>query len=352
MREKKLRLHKPSGQGFIQIQGRRYYLGPYGDPQTVTKFHRLMAELAARGGKLQPKKTSTIGDLIDAYLDHANRHYVDAAGNRTTQLHLIASSLGAFRELYGQERIAKLEPICIRAVQQRLIERRLSRSTINHYAAIIKSAIKWGVSEGIVPAGVYAAIAATPGLRAGRTEARETDDVRPVPTEHIEAVRAVCSGIVRDLIDLQLLTGARPGEVVGLRAVDIDMSGAIWTAKIKRHKNAWRGQSRELYFGPRAQEIIKRRLTSAVGAPLFAFDGGKSAYTTRSYRQAINRACAKAKVPEWNPNQLRHNAATELRKQYGTEAAQLLLGHAKLDTTQIYAERDRSRALEIAAERG
>ena len=37
---------------------------------------------------------------------------------------------------------------------------------------------------------------------------------------------------------------------------------------------------------------------------------------------------------------------------HGLEASQLQLGHANIETTQIYAERDRSRMLKIARDCG
>ena len=54
----------------------------------------------------------------------------------------------------------------------------------------------------------------------------------------------------------------------------------------------------------------------------------------------------------WSPNQLRHTRATEIRSKHGLEAAQVILGHAKADVTQIYAERDKQKAREIMAEDG
>jgi hypothetical protein len=63
-------------------------------------------------------------------------------------------------------------------------------------------------------------------------------------------------------------------------------------------------------------------------------------YSTDSYRQCIQRACDKAGVAKWNPNRLRHSAATEVRSKFGLEAAQILLGHAQPNITQVYAERD------------
>ncbi len=44
---------------------------------------------------------------------------------------------------------------------------------------------------------------------------------------------------------------------------------------------------------------------------------------------------------------MRHSAATEIRKQFGLEAAQTVLGHAKADVTQVYAERDAALAAEV-----
>ncbi len=83
----------------------------------------------------------------------------------------------------------------------------------------------------------------------------------------------------------------------------------------------------------------------------------KDSYTKDSYARAIRRGVDKAnkairRMPRnsqienpallayWAPNRLRHTRATEVRKQFGLEAAQVILGHAKADVTQVYAERD------------
>lgn len=54
----------------------------------------------------------------------------------------------------------------------------------------------------------------------------------------------------------------------------------------------------------------------------------------------------------WSPNQLRHTRGTEIRKQFGLEAAQVILGHAVADVTQIYAERDADKAREVVRKIG
>jgi integrase len=66
----------------------------------------------------------------------------------------------------------------------------------------------------------------------------------------------------------------------------------------------------------------------------------------------VARASKRAGVPHSHPNQLRHTSASEVRRRFGLEAAQVLLGHARADVTQVYAERDEGLALRVAAEIG
>jgi hypothetical protein len=90
-------------------------------------------------------------------------------------------------------------------------------------------------------------------------------------------------------------------------------------------------------------------------------------YDTHSYRRAIFYACQKADriahekdrsipaeqviVPKWSPNRLRHNRATELRP-YGLDLAKTVLGHSKVETTQVYAEKDLAAAMDLVAKIG
>src|SRR5262249_8369963 len=90
----------------------------------------------------------------------------------------------------------------------------------------------------------------------------------------------------------------------------------------------------------RARDEARRRHPVALG----------NCYTVQAYRTAIQRACAAAGVPTWSPNQLRHAKATELRRLAGLDAAAAVLGHTKIETTQIYAERDMEVARRLARE--
>ena len=58
------------------------------------------------------------------------------------------------------------------------------------------------------------------------------------------------------------------------------------------------------------------------------------------------------KAHRWSPLQLRHTAGPAIRAVHGLEAAQVILGHAKADVTQVYAERDQAKARAIMKEIG
>jgi hypothetical protein len=58
------------------------------------------------------------------------------------------------------------------------------------------------------------------------------------------------------------------------------------------------------------------------------------------------------KTHRWHPNHLRHAFATRVRKYHGLEAAQVVLGHARADVTQVYAERNEELAAMVVAKIG
>ena len=78
----------------------------------------------------------------------------------------------------------------------------------------------------------------------------------------------------------------------------------------------------------------------------------RNRYDVASYRRAITYMIKKAGVPHWHPNQLRHSCATRTRREHGLEAAQIILGHKQCDVTQIYAEVDRKKAINIVSKCG
>lgn len=237
--------------------------------------------------------------------------------------------------------------------------------------------------EELVASDVYSRLQAVGGLRRGRSDARETEPVRPVPEDHIEAVRSLVSRQVRAIIDLQLHTAARPGEILGMRAIDIDTGGQVWRYTPQTHKTQHHGHSRVIHIGPKGQRVLMQFMGDrSCDAPLFSpreavaesraerrrnrktpescgnVPGTNRAinpkrqpsdrYDVNAYRQAVQRACTVAGIPLWTPHRLRHNAATRLRAEAGIDVAQTLLGHRIGSViTELYAEANVSKAVEV-----
>ena len=74
-----------------------------------------------------------------------------------------------------------------------------------------------------------------------------------------------------DILKLELLTGARCGEISGLRAEEIDRQKLIWTLPAGRSKN---GRQRVTPIVGLAREMLEQRLSGVEKGPLFLFEKG------------------------------------------------------------------------------
>lgn len=426
------RLHKPSGLAVVRLNGRDHYLGKHGTEESWREYRRLIAEwFAARHQRPEAaadghgRRSVTVDELLTAYWEHArDRHRARRSGG----LEKVRSVMGPLHELYGQRPAEEFGPLALKTVRDRLNDGGRACRTLNEYAGLIKQIFRWGVEHELVPAHVHEALRAVSGLRESDAQAPLSEPVDPAPEHQVEAVLPLVSPAVRAMIELQRLTGMRPGEVVIMRGCDLDIGGRTWVYTPAHHKNAHRGQTRRIYLGPKAQRTLEPWLKTDLSAYLFSpveceaarqarraerrktpprrgnFSGTNrrrspkrgpgQRYTVDSYRRAIQRACdlafpppkrlARQQVPgkrgtrwetdaewrkrlgpkqweklkawrnehRWHPNQLRHNAATYLRKRYGLEAARVVLGHNSAAVTEVYAELDFAKAEQIMGEVG
>jgi integrase len=208
------------------------------------------------------------------------------------------------------------------------------------------------VAEELAPPSLLDAVRAVPGLRKGRGEAKELPPVRPPSAEVLDRVLAKTSAMAAALARVQIVCGARAGELVRVRGDQLDRSGPVWKAEVAEHKGEWRGKSRTLYFGPLAQAVLAPLVLKAGGGFLFVNGKGRP-YRVPGYRQELQRGCARAGVPEFGTHALRHFAATRIRALADVETARALLGHSDLGlTAEVYAERDERKLLETMARVG
>lgn len=385
-------LHRPSGQARVTLNGKDYYLGKYGSPESREAYDRLIAEWLAAGRQTPApapaENETTVSEVILAYLEFASAYYRKPTGEATKEQGNLRLVLRRLRQLYGHSAASRFDSLALEALRDQMVSEGLCRTRINKDVERVKRVFKWAASKRLVPAAVPQLLATVVGLRAGRTEARERPPVQPVPDSDVDATLAFLRPQVAAMVRLQRLTGMRPGEVAVMRTMDVDTTGQVWIYRPGSdqgpqgaHKTAWRGHSRVIALGPRAQELLKSWLRGKVTEYLFqprearsTFDAERRAkrkskvppsqasrrpkrnpkkklgerYSDSSYANAVAKACRKAGVPCWSPNRLRHSHATEVRKRFGLEAAQVALGHSRANVTEVYAERDHGLAVEVA----
>jgi integrase len=375
-----------------------------------------------------------MNELILVYWRHAEEYYGFKVDTERGDAACLRSVLAVVRKLYGTARANDFGPLALKACREKMIEKGWSRKYVNAQVDRLRRMFKWAVGEELLPVSIYQNLQAVPGLRRGKTKAKDKARVKPANPDHVHAVLPYLPRPVQGMVRFQQLTGCRPTEVCLIRALDLDMSNpACWLyrpgsdqGEHGTHKTAHHGHDRAILIGPKAQEVIRPYLTTDLTAylfrpkeatrernekrrakrqtPLYPSHARHQAYkrkqrprrapgehyTARVYARAIARACASAfPLPEhlsprqledgkkesrtvwwerltteereavrawrrehhWHPNQLRHSRATELRG-YGLDMVKTILGHSKVETTQVYAEKDMLAAMEVVAKIG
>lgn len=410
---------------------RDYWLGKYGSAESRERYHRVIAEWETRGRRLPSTRfdaPSHDGDGVKLVVLAREFYRWARESYDRGELRSFLVVINLMRKYCGRLPAAQFGPKKLRMLREEMIRgdatsdpprKPWSRRYINQQVQRVRRIFKWAVAHELVPASVHQSLCALEPLKRGRTQAREHAKVGPVRDDVLNATLPHLNRPVRALVELQLYSGARAGELLELRACDIEMDAetSVWTYRPGRHKNTHRERERVIYFGPRAQEALRPFLTDrptaaylfspaeAEAARLEAIHAARKTplscgnrpgtnrlpdpkkkpgdhYTTPSYYRSIQAACDRAfpppaplarrddetiaewrtrltpkqkaqlsawrKAHRWHPHQLRHNAATLLRREFGLEAAQLALGHASaMVTDAVYAERDRAKVIEI-----
>jgi len=372
------RLHKATGQAFVELTGRRFYLGKHGSKASKEEYEKRIAEYLANGRKLPPtlvKKGISCQELAIHFLEWAEGYYVKN-GVQTATFGLCRRAVSLLVKHYGNESTNNFSPLSLDFLQKLWVENGLPRLTVNRFVCIIKRMFKHGVIYGWVDAHTSYALQAVDNLKKGRTKAPEYRDIHPVDDAAVDRTLPFLPPIVADMVRVQRLCGMRPQDVRNMRFIDIDRSRKVWCYRPFTHKMEHTEKTRFIPVGPKAQAILTSYLVEKEDAPeSFLFSPQDSVrlqriekrqkrktfnkqgrvqpsqrnrakpnpkrapreqYTKDSYAEAISRACKKAGVPLWTPNQLRHAAGTNATANYSLEAAKELLGHASVKTTEKY----------------
>jgi integrase len=370
-----------SGNARVRHNGKCIYFGRYGTPEADERYKAFCdnlrevkpAEAPAPPPELALKDVPLIGEVVLRYYEHAKIYYVRPDKSLTGEHVTIQCSLRPLTKTFGSLPAREFSPLKLQRLQQEMIKLGWSRNYINKAIFIVLRCFKWAASQELVTKAVYNELESVESLAKGRTAARETAEVGPVADEIVDATLPRVSELVAATCRFMRRTGARPSEAIGMTAAQIDRTDpSCWMYRPGQHKTAHHGKGRVIMIGPEAQQIILPRMMKA-GEHGKIFEIKRSALY-----KSVHRGCRRAfphptlssvaddeltakqrrelveweKAHRWHPNQLRHTFATEVRAKYDAETARVLLGHGSLDMTEIYAERDLTKAQAAARKLG
>lgn len=383
----------------VVINGKEHYLGDYGSPESHARYERFLAEWrrSQESGVVQVVrgKAVTIMDLATSFLEHAETYYRRSDGTATNEYRNMREAIRFATNVYGDLDVSQFTPLKLKVVRQKMVDHEitvtrkkvvhvirkgLSRKLVNQNVSRIKKVFKWGVENEMVPPSIYHGLIAVEGLKRGRSSARETPDVKPVPEDVLAKTLPLLNPVLRAIVEFMLFTGCRSGEALSLRPTDVEKHSLnLWIYRPAHHKTSHHGHERIVFIGPKAQSVLAPYLLRGVDAYCFSPREAMEAfrqlqrerrkskvqpsqqnrkkanplriprerYTTANFAHAIHRACKLNGITHWHPHQLRHNAATRLVDQFGWDVARMILGHRSINVTRIYAEDAIQKAAEV-----
>jgi integrase len=355
----RVRLRLPSG----EWKDRRVDALPYLDADgqvsdlAVQRAHEIARELRLLGGLSTTKQRDTIAKLVPSHLAWIESTYPKQRAHARICMGFLVEHFGhVHADEFGPLKLLEFRAIALGSG-------RWNRRTVVDYTARVVRLFRWSVGRELVDAARLVALESVEPLPHDQGE--PSREVLPVAEDVFRKTLPHLAAPVSALLGAMWWTGARCGEVCIMRPMDVDRSSDPWIFRPSTHKTKHKNKKREIALGPQAQRVLASwldrpaasfcfRPAEAEEARLAARTASRKTkagvghvadpearanllgalapcYTTGIVAQAIERACAKAKVDRWTPHQVRHAHAQRTR-----------------DAGFDYAQLDRARAAKVA----
>jgi integrase len=312
--------------------------------------------------KRRARQAITCGALFDSYLA-SGRFAEKALSTRLTDAGRIERHL---RRLLGGRHVAKLQPEDIRRVFASIRDgktaaiiktgRGLARvrggdGTARKAIRLLRAIFAWGIAERMIEHNPATGI--DTGADGQRDAVLESADYARLfeTLTRMESERRLRPAVA-DAIRIIAMTGARRGEITGLRWQQVDLKRGVLTLPAQAHKTGRKtGNPRTITLPTAAQEIVARQSKGAADGFVFSPANGERPVLLAKPWRTIR---VEAALPEGiGLHGLRHSLATLLAVG-GAQAAEIMtsLGHRQMSTTTRYlhfADKARAALAERAA---
>jgi integrase len=277
-------------------------------------------EEAAKAAASQRLKVS---ELLDLYLKRKVTGKLRTAGEIDLRLR---RALSPIRDRYADD----IKRRDVRSILDAVADRGALREA-EKQRQLIGVMFRWGVGRDIIE------FDPTAGIESYGSSPRRDRVLQPHEIKGFwEWVGA--SGMPPDYCDalkLQILVGARIGEVGGMRADEVDATKWLWTLPSARSKN---GRARVTPLIGLARDIVEERLKIIPSGPLFTTEQGDP-LTSNTIASLIVKRRAAIPISHFTSHDLRRTVATGLVDLgFSYEITAAVLGHeagSKISRTLI-----------------
>jgi integrase len=328
-------------QAAVQRDGRRRYVYGRNPAEVAAKLERLLAEIEAGGGTVPRPGRRTVGELLDAVLEHKR-------GRVAPRTHADYAALchRYLRPALGHVKLAKLTPARIQRCYDALLARGVVRQAAAAHAFLtmaLRLARRWGwlghlPTDRVEP----------PRRRRARRQVWTREELT-----RFLACPAVRASPYYPLWLVALASGCRPGELLALRWGDIDWERGV--LRVRRAGQHVRGQWVETEgktpaarrdvalpavaldaLRAQRQRVAEQRLRAGAAwqdhdlvFPALGPTGDGRPLQLATANRALGEACARAGVPRLSMHGFRHlHGSLLLDLGLPLAAVSLRLGHA------------------------
>ncbi len=306
---------------------------PVGTPAVAAK--RLARELLTQiiSGDFDPKREApaSLGPAFERWLAHCETHGIKSVAGRRTHGK-------AWRKFLGENKaLAEIATSDVERFKAALRAEKKSPATVNRHTATLKNFVAWAAREGLMERGRAAELRELPALR--EPEGR----VRYLSAKEEQIVMAKLSGWLRPIALACKYTGARLGEITGLRWRDVDRSAGV--LRFVRTKT---NRTREVVIADPLAKILDGLATRELEDFVFTVPRRRSRRADLKRTEDLRRRDVASKawatfavaqgLHDLHAHDLRHHAATMIRRAGGgLDTVAKVLGHSTIRTSARYA---------------
>ena len=254
------------------------------------------------------------------YLGYIDHHIAPNIGNIPLEKLTTMDLQKLYRKLLNKGRVDRVE-----AKQQ---PKGLSAKTVRNINQVISSAMDFAVAQKIIPENPCKAVA-LPKV--------EHKEMQTIPAEQLQAFlqEAKATGVY-EMYYIELATGLRRGELLGLKWTDIDWQNGI--IKVRRQVARVNGQIveaplktknsyRTVTISQQAIEVLKQQKEKTNDEYVFPSPNG-GPISPDSVNNMLKRVLARAGIPKVRFHDLRHTFATiALQNGVDIKTVSGMLGH-------------------------